>query len=311
MGCCRCATGACRSCACSRRGGCSSSCNSHACKFRERGKAADGKKQALHESGPDSQVQASALELKLNSQGYAHFANLSIKIPQVMFEQFKQALQHGFRQRWGKHDAPELDVWRAVAEEAYREVTVRQSTIDLSFFHLEPMMAQLYKWMDSDKVHSDLKVLMQGFEIVNAGFFVAPPQDDGPPQELHRDMKLSFKQTTAERVTIVVALTESARANGGTRFVPGSHINSRLNSDSPAVYPTLKPGEGVIFNFNILHAGGKNSTPSPRVLMYVVAQRPGLKKVDLNIAQMQNKSPLVLAHRGDRDRGNFKFVFPE
>lgn len=67
-----------------------------------------------------------------------------------------------------------------------------------------------------------------------------------------------------------VAGRKSTKANGATRFIPGSHLwDSEIPpDDSLSFYAELEPGDGFIVFSSCFHGGSANTTPDQHRLLY-------------------------------------------
>jgi ectoine hydroxylase-related dioxygenase (phytanoyl-CoA dioxygenase family) len=67
-----------------------------------------------------------------------------------------------------------------------------------------------------------------------------------------------------------VAGTKTTRANGATRFIPGSHLEDTCQppDEDYAVYAELNPGDGLIMLSSCYHGGSKNTTADQERLVF-------------------------------------------
>ncbi|KGO40479.1 Phytanoyl-CoA dioxygenase [Penicillium expansum] len=85
---------------------------------------------------------------------------------------------------------------------------------------------------------------------------------------------------------MMVALTECAREDGTTRFIPGSHLwdyqYDHPSNDDPRIrYAEMRPGDAYLMLSSVIHAGSVNySTDRRRVLAAVFAARSHLRQVE-------------------------------
>lgn len=101
-------------------------------------------------------------------------------------------------------------------------------------------------------------------------------------QELHRDDSIhhnplpeleSYHQYRIGRdssVGLFVAGKKTSRANGATRFIPGSHLwgEDRCPDEEMAFYAELEPGDAFLMLASCYHGGSANSTPNEERLVY-------------------------------------------
>ncbi len=95
-------------------------------------------------------------------------------------------------------------------------------------------------------------------------------------QDLHRDAVEGPPQPTPNAVTAIIALVRFTEANGGTRFVPGSHrtnqpaLTFRGRGSAPGeVVLTGEAGTAFVFNGHALHAGGENRSNDDRPALQI------------------------------------------
>lgn len=83
-------------------------------------------------------------------------------------------------------------------------------------------------------------------------------------------------------VNLFVAGRKSTKANGATRFIPGSHLwdSNTLPDESLCQWAELNPGDGFITLDSVLHGGSANTTENEvRLLFCVVMIRGYLRQV--------------------------------
>ncbi|KAF2456313.1 phytanoyl-CoA dioxygenase family protein [Lineolata rhizophorae] len=114
-------------------------------------------------------------------------------------------------------------------------------------------------------------------------------------QELHRDDMIHhnrFDEITADEykpgrdtaIGIFVAGKKTTKANGATRFVPGSHLQKQ---DAPpveedAVHAELDPGDGLIMLASCYHGGSANTTEDEERLVYGAFVTKGVLRQEEN-----------------------------
>jgi len=112
--------------------------------------------------------------------------------------------------------------------------------------------------------------------------------DIGPgehPQPMHGDDIVMSRHLPRPHVPMMVttmwALTDFTAANGGTRFVPGSHRfpHTPESPDAPLVVDVcaleMPAGSVMVFHGSLWHAGGANTTTDDRRLGVNVQYCPG------------------------------------
>ncbi|KIW62456.1 hypothetical protein PV04_10629 [Phialophora macrospora] len=101
------------------------------------------------------------------------------------------------------------------------------------------------------------------------------------PQDLHRDdinhhtyrPAVTVAEYVPGRETAIgcfVAGKKTSRANGATRFIPGSHLQSSLTPpvEADAVYAEMEPGEAFFMFASCYHGGSANTTEDEERLVY-------------------------------------------
>ena len=101
-------------------------------------------------------------------------------------------------------------------------------------------------------------------------------------QELHRDDSIHHNQLPELRshqnyrigrdtsVGLFVAGKKTTRANGATRFIPGSHLwgEERCPDEELVFYVELEPGDAFIMLASCYHGGSSNTTVDEERLVY-------------------------------------------
>ena len=106
-------------------------------------------------------------------------------------------------------------------------------------------------------------------------------------QSYHRDSKLGFCSTKNNELLALIFLDDTNSMNGGTSFIPKSHILNIKNIHGRQITPNTKAGDVIWFTPNILHAGRNNRTGLPRRSILI----------SLCIKELQNR-------RNDGDHNN-------
>lgn len=101
-------------------------------------------------------------------------------------------------------------------------------------------------------------------------------------QELHRDDSIhhnplpqlqsyhDYRIGRDASVGLFVAGKKTTRANGATRFIPGSHLwgEERCPDEELAYYAELQPGDAFIMLASCYHGGSANTTSDEERLVY-------------------------------------------
>lgn len=101
-------------------------------------------------------------------------------------------------------------------------------------------------------------------------------------QELHRDDSIhhnslpelkhhnDYRIGRDTSVGLFVAGKKTTRANGATRFIPGSHLwgEDRCPSEELAYYAELEPGDAFLMLASCYHGGSANTTNNEERLVY-------------------------------------------
>ncbi len=131
----------------------------------------------------------------------------------------------------------------------------------------------------------DRGCLLSGMTAIDIG-----PGED--PQPLHGDdlvMSAHLKRPHAPMmVTSMWALTDFTAANGGTRYVPGSHLwpETPPRGETPAGVDVrmleMRAGSVMLFHGSLWHGGGANATPDQWRLGVNVQYCPGFVRQQQN-----------------------------
>lgn len=100
-------------------------------------------------------------------------------------------------------------------------------------------------------------------------------------QELHRDDMIHHNYLTAitpdeyktgrdTGIGFFVAGKKTTKANGATRFIPGSHLwdSMKAPDEKLAVYAELEPGDAFMMLSSCFHGGSANTTKDEERLVY-------------------------------------------
>lgn len=122
-------------------------------------------------------------------------------------------------------------------------------------------------------------------------FDIAPGAKDQP---LHRDDMIhhnirhyqdKYEYGTETSVLTAIGLAKTSKANGATRFVPGSHLwdQFRIPEEDEVMYAELEKGDGFIMLASCFHGGGANSTKDEHRLQMIMTMTKGTLRQEENI----------------------------
>lgn len=88
------------------------------------------------------------------------------------------------------------------------------------------------------------------------------------PQLPHRDQDMwqGPKGSIEYLVNVMWPLAPFTRENGGTRLWPGSHLDQQVPvlPEDEAIFPSVRPGDALLFLGSTLHGGGGNDSARSR-----------------------------------------------
>ncbi|KAJ9640122.1 hypothetical protein H2204_003347 [Knufia peltigerae] len=115
-------------------------------------------------------------------------------------------------------------------------------------------------------------------------------------QDLHRDDSIhhnilpavsreDYQPGRDTAVGCFVAGKKATRANGATRFVPGSHLQHTLQppSEEGAVFAEMEPGDAFLMLASCYHGGSANTTENEERLLYGTFMCKGYLRQEENI----------------------------
>ncbi|HTN21395.1 MAG TPA: phytanoyl-CoA dioxygenase family protein [Pelobium sp.] len=138
------------------------------------------------------------------------------------------------------------------------------------------------KFLDRMYCDKEMKLFLKGNYIVNAFGGVINNKDNRPyVQNIHRDVR-TFCGGEKTMVQMMVLLDDFTAENGATYMLSGSHkIADRPSSEyfyENADRVLAKKGSIVLFDSNLWHAAGKNTTEGNRRVLTLSYTRPNFKQ---------------------------------
>lgn len=109
-----------------------------------------------------------------------------------------------------------------------------------------------------------------------------PGEDKVFHKKVHRDIR-GFSSDVPIMLNMLVMLDDFTPENGATLLLPTSHLNGEAPSDeefhSKAVKATGKAGDIIIWNSNLFHASGTNTTDQVRRALPITFSLPYYKQL--------------------------------
>lgn len=138
------------------------------------------------------------------------------------------------------------------------------------------------KFLDRLYCHEEMKAFLGGNYIVNAFGGVMNSKDNRPyVQNIHRDVR-SFMDADKTMVQMMVLLDDFTIENGATYMLSGSHqIAAKPDEDyfyENADRALAKKGSIILFDSNLWHAAGKNTTDGNRRVLTISYTKPQFKQ---------------------------------
>lgn len=136
-----------------------------------------------------------------------------------------------------------------------------------------------------------------------------------PVQALHRDdhsdhnirrFQKSYEYGSESQVGVSVALSKVTKENGGTRFIPGSHLwdHFRKPHEDQCIQVELDEGDGFFMLASVFHGAGSNVTENQfrTLLILFMCNATGRQKENIYlqtpVEYFQQFNPLELKHLG-------------
>jgi ectoine hydroxylase-related dioxygenase (phytanoyl-CoA dioxygenase family) len=130
--------------------------------------------------------------------------------------------------------------------------------------------------------------LVLGDELILGSFGAVVSLPGAPDQHAHRDHPNIYELPETEgteawvdillppyALNVIVPLVPLNATNGTTRLWVGSHLvpKNRIQQ-TPTVDPLADPGDCLLVDYRLLHAGTANSSSNPRPILYNMYCRP-------------------------------------
>ena len=138
------------------------------------------------------------------------------------------------------------------------------------------------KFLENMYCDEEIKMFLDGHYILNGINAVIHAKQEHPYlSNMHRDVRTFMKETKL-LVQMIVTLDDFTLENGATYFLTGSH-NVDLRPDEDYFYDyadraVVPKGSIILFNSNIWHAAGENTTQHVRRALTLGFTRPFFKQ---------------------------------
>jgi ectoine hydroxylase-related dioxygenase (phytanoyl-CoA dioxygenase family) len=94
---------------------------------------------------------------------------------------------------------------------------------------------------------------------------IVPPNDEHHQSFYHRDIIYQeFISSRPLAINLYYCLDDYDEQNGGTAFIPESHKQEKMISESNSITPIVKAGSVILFNSMTFHKAGINKTSNNR-----------------------------------------------
>jgi len=167
----------------------------------------------------------------------------------------------------------------------YRKIQEKNNVAHLTedtMHHTVVMSPSTLEFLDQNPAHPYLECYFEGNYILNTlGGSVVTPNSGIYTRNIHRDAR-SFSGEQHLLVNTLLMLDDSTIENGCTWMYSGSHRVPDKPSEeeffSNAVRVPCKAGDLIIFDGNIWHAAGKNTSAKNRNLLTPIYTKPLIKQ---------------------------------
>ncbi len=175
----------------------------------------------------------------------------------------------------------ELETLRPLYDKIQKEQGVYEETRN-AYHHTVVLSPAQLELINPNPIHDFLEHYFEGRYILNTmGTSYLEPQSDLYTQNIHRDIR-SFSGKGRLLINTLIMLDDSTEENGATWMLEGSQ-----NTDTPpeeeyfyanAIRALGKAGDVLMFDGNIWHAAGVNTTKNPRRIITPFYSKPLMKQ---------------------------------
>lgn len=151
-----------------------------------------------------------------------------------------------------------------------------------STHHTLLLCRSMLELIEDDTLDPFLQHIFQGKYILNTmGLSVITSKSDTYTQNIHRDVRTITAPTHLWLNTLIM-LDDSTEENGATWMLEGSQHEPEKPDETrfyeSSVRATGKKGDVLVFDGNIWHAAGRNTTNRDRHIITPIYSRPFLKQ---------------------------------
>lgn len=184
-------------------------------------------------------------------------------------------------------DAGLLDEIIASLDDSYekrRQIQIKNgiaANMNGTLHHLVEKNTFTLKFLDQKFCAGQIKHFLEGNYILNSLGAVINLKGSMPyVQNIHRDIR-SYTGDYKLMIQMMVILDDFTLENGATHFLSGSHKSEERPTDdyfySNADRAVVKKGSIILFDANVWHASGKNTTDGKRRTLTMAFTRPFFK----------------------------------
>lgn len=142
---------------------------------------------------------------------------------------------------------------------------------------------KMIKLLNKSKLTKFLDIFFNGKYILNTMGLskVTAENDKLYTKKIHRDIR-SFDGSSSLWINSLIMLTDSTKDNGATWILEKSRFSEKKPSTKyffkNAIQAVGKAGDVLIFNGNLWHCAGDNSTSNPRYIITPFFSKPFIKQ---------------------------------